>query len=90
MDNQHRKISGYRELSEAEVALMNEIKAHAETTANLIEKVSTLRNQMQGELAPPLMPDQFNESKRCLSLAKTQLQQGQMWFVRAVALPNSF
>jgi hypothetical protein len=28
VDNQHRKISGYRELDEAEIALMNAIKAH--------------------------------------------------------------
>jgi hypothetical protein len=27
MDNQHRKISGYRELSQAEIDLMNRIKA---------------------------------------------------------------
>lgn len=32
MDNQHRKISGYRELSQAEIDLMNRIKAHAELT----------------------------------------------------------
>ena len=27
MDNQHRKITGYRELNEDEIARMNEIKA---------------------------------------------------------------
>lgn len=27
MENQHRRISGYRELTEEEIALMNEIKA---------------------------------------------------------------
>lgn len=27
MDNQHRKISGYRELTQAEIDLMNKIKA---------------------------------------------------------------
>ena len=38
----------------------------------------------------PLSMDQVAESLRCLTLAKTNLQQGQMWFVRAVALPDSF
>ena len=27
MENQHRKISGYRELSQSEIDLMNEVKA---------------------------------------------------------------
>ena len=27
MDNQHRRIKGYRELTEDEIALMNQIKA---------------------------------------------------------------
>lgn len=27
MENQHRKIKGYRELSQAEIDLMNEVKA---------------------------------------------------------------
>lgn len=35
MDNQHRKIIGYRELTEAEVELMNRIKAHAAVTEAL-------------------------------------------------------
>lgn len=38
----------------------------------------------------PLTLVQINESFRCLALAKTNLQQGNMWFVRAVALPDSF
>lgn len=27
MDNQHKKIKGYRDLSQAEIDLMNEVKA---------------------------------------------------------------
>jgi hypothetical protein len=30
MDNQHRKITGYRELSEGEIGLINDIKRHGE------------------------------------------------------------
>jgi hypothetical protein len=37
MDNQHRKITGYRELSEAEIATMNEIKAKGKELEALIE-----------------------------------------------------
>ena len=90
MDNQHQKIQGYRELSQQEIDLMNRIKDHAEKAANLLKEVYTLRRQEQDANLPPLTPKQFKESVRCLSVAKTKLQTGQMWFVRAVALPDSF
>lgn len=39
MDNQHRKIKGYRELTQAEIDLMNEIKAFGPQLQALCEKV---------------------------------------------------
>lgn len=36
MDNQHKHIKGYRDLSRAEIDLMNRIKAHAEETRSLV------------------------------------------------------
>jgi hypothetical protein len=39
MDNQHKQIKGYRDLSQAEIDLMNRIKAHAELTRQLVEDV---------------------------------------------------
>lgn len=90
MDNQHTKIKGYRDLSQSEIDLMNKVKAHAEVTSNLLDDIRNLRDAMQSELAPPLNREQHDESMRCLKLAKDNLQTGQMWFVRAVALPDSF
>lgn len=91
MKDQHTKIKGYRDLSQHEINLMNRIKAHAETTADLIQEVNELRvSECTGRGFDPLTVDQYQESLRCLALAKTNLQTGQMWFVRAVALPNSF
>ena len=90
MDNQHKKIKGYRDLSQDEINLMNRIKQHAEKTAELLNEVKDMREAYQSEMAPPLTHNQYNESQRCLALAKTNLQTGQMWFVRAVALPDSF
>jgi len=89
MDNQHKKIKGYRDLSQQEIDLMNRIKAHADGTAVLLKEVGKMRDDEQSELAPMAL-EQFIESKRCLALAKNHLQTGQMWFVRAVALPDSF
>lgn len=41
MDNQHRKISGYRELTQAEIDLMNEIKAFGPQLQALCEKIES-------------------------------------------------
>lgn len=74
MDNQHRKISGYRELTQQEVDAMNRIKAKAEEVGMLID---ALRD------APGI-------DQRALAIAKTELQTGFMWAVRAVAQPEGF
>ena len=39
MENQHRKIKGYRELSEQEIATMNEIKQKGVELGELVEKL---------------------------------------------------
>ena len=39
MDNQHRKIAGYRELSQADVDMMNTIKAMGPQMEELLAKV---------------------------------------------------
>lgn len=39
MENQHRQIKGYRDLTEAEIELMNEIKALGPQVQSVVEKV---------------------------------------------------
>lgn len=39
MDNQHKHIKGYRDLSPEEIALMNEIKALGEQMGALVAKL---------------------------------------------------
>lgn len=75
MENQHRHIKGYRELSEQEIALMNEIKQKASEVGELVDK---LRNA-------GTMLDQ-----RWVSIGTTDLQTGMMALVRAVAQPTTF
>jgi len=74
MENQHRKIAGYRDLSIEEIELMNEIKAQGE---KLKEMITNLQRN----------PDL---DQRSVSIAKTELQNGIMWAVRSVARPESF
>jgi hypothetical protein len=88
MDNQHKKIKGYRDLCQAEVDLMNEIKEHGEKTKVLIDKVREMRlGECQSELH---MSPYDIESLRCIGIAQDNLQTGQMWLVRSVAMPESF
>jgi hypothetical protein len=74
MKDQHTKIKGYRDLSQAEIDLMNEVKVKAAETGALIDKLAATSGLDQ----------------RWVSIAKTDLQKGFMAAVRAVAQPTSF
>lgn len=100
MDNQHQKIKGYRDLTQAEIDLMNEIKAHAVATEALVEKIGAHVNaQFEGVTGENRhAPGASDEAERLnnatparwLSMAKSSLQVGFMEMVRAVAQPSSF
>ncbi len=74
MENQHRKIKGYRELTEAEIAAMNAIKAEGERIGLLMDELK----------------DNKDLDQRWVAIATTHLQQGIMAAVRSVAQPTSF
>lgn len=74
MDNQHRQIKGYRELSQEEIDLMNEIKTKG---AELGELVAKLR-------------DTIGLDQRWVSIGATHLQEGLMALTRSVAKPDFF
>lgn len=86
MENQHRKIKGYRELSQEEVVLMNLIKDQGEALGVTIEKLRELRCDNKDGLNPI----KLLESADAMYNAEQQLKTGIMWLVRSVALPNSF
>jgi hypothetical protein len=74
MENQHRKISGYRELSQEEIDAMNSIKELASAVGILVEELE----------------DNPSLDQRWVAIAKTDLQKGFMAAVRAVAQPTTF
>ena len=74
MDNQHRQIKGYRELSEVEIALMNEIKAKGVEMGALVAKLRATEGLDQ----------------RWISIGATDMQTGLMALVRGVAQPSTF
>jgi hypothetical protein len=81
MENQHRQIKGYRELSAEEIALMNEIKTQGVALGELVAK---LRNHTIAD-APGGGLDQ-----RWISIGATHLQEGLMALTRGVAQPTFF
>jgi hypothetical protein len=74
MENQHRKITGYRELSQAEIDLMNEIKAQGVRLSELVAKLRSAEGLDQ----------------RWVSIGATDMQTGLMALTRAVAQPTTF
>lgn len=74
MDNQHKLIKGYRDLSESEITLMNEVKAKAEEVGALVDKLMSTNGL----------------DKRAVAIFKTEAQTAFMWAVRSIAQPTTF
>lgn len=74
MENQHRKIAGYRELNEDEIALINQLK---KTSITL------------GAMVAAMQADEALD-QRWVSIGQTDLQKGMMALIRAVAQPETF
>ena len=68
------KITGYRQLNEAEAALMNEIKAEGVKLGELVAKLRSTEGLDQ----------------RWVSIGATDLQTGLMALTRGVAQPTTF
>jgi hypothetical protein len=74
MDNQHRKIRGYRDLNQEEIDLMNKVK---------------VMGMELGELVDQLYANEWAD-KRWVAIGQTDLQKGLMALTRAVAKPEFF
>jgi len=77
MENQHRKIKGYRELDQTEIDIMNAIKEKGAELGDLCDSL--------GLQSSSVVADQ-----RWLAIGKTHLQQGLMALTRSVAKPDFF
>lgn len=73
------KIKGYRELTEKEITQINRVKHFGEDLEELLD--SLIRKQEHGEI---------ELDSRWVNIARTELQQGLMALVRAIAKPDSF
>ena len=74
VDNQHKKIKGYRDLSEEEIAAMNRCKEVAVQVGLLCDDVANM----------------IGVDARWCAVAKTDLQKGFMALIRSIAKPETF
>ncbi|MBC8395882.1 MAG: hypothetical protein H8E16_02135 [Flavobacteriales bacterium] len=74
MDNQHKKIKGYRDLTQHEIDAMNAIKAIAEQVKEITDSIANIEGV----------------DKRWLNIGITDLQKGFMSVTRSVARPTTF
>lgn len=74
MDSQHKKVTGYRELSSHEIDGVNRIKGTAKEVGILVEA----------------MEADDNLDSRWIASGKDDLQKGFMALTRAVAKPDFF
>jgi hypothetical protein len=74
MENQHQKITGYRDLSHAEIDAMNKVKALGPQLEGLLSEIRAI-------------PD---SDKRWAAIAQTDFQTACMALIRAVARPTTF
>lgn len=74
MENQHQKIKGYRDLTQEEIDLMNEVKTKGAELGAIIEKLDNI---------PEI-------DKNWLVTGKLGVQQGLMAITRAITRPDFF
>lgn len=74
MENQHRQIKGYRELSQDEIDAMNRVKEMGVQLMRLTDEMRSVEGIDQ----------------RWLSIGVTDLQKGLMALTRSIAKPDFF
>lgn len=75
MDNQHKLIKGYRDLRQDEIEFMNALKDLEEELGQALNTIEAANN-----LNDP-------EANRWVALARTHLETGIMFAIKAVARP---
>ncbi len=74
MENQHQKIKGYRDLTQEEIDLMNEVKSKGAELGAIIEKLDNI---------PEI-------DKNWLVTGRLLVQQGLMAVTRSITRPDFF
>ena len=84
------KVTGYRQLTEAEVTLMNEGKALAKACGAYIAKLRRHPDVTRTQPAPAEGEPTVPLDQRWISIGATDLQRGFMAVIRGIAQPTTF
>lgn len=90
MDEMKPQITGYRDLSAAEIALINRVKAKAEEVGELVAEIEKLGIAW---IPTPGIEGPSQDTAidpRWLAIGRTDLQKGFMAVIRAIARPEGF
>ncbi len=77
-------VSGYRQLSQAEVDLMNEGKAVFNAVGAYLDKLASIGKD-DAKVSESVAIDH-----RCVAIARTEAQTAAMWAIRAITKPGGF
>ncbi|MEQ1697860.1 MAG: hypothetical protein ABL901_18665 [Hyphomicrobiaceae bacterium] len=85
-DHKALPVAGYTTQSQSNVDLANELKQAEERYLRLLDKITdTRRSEDAGK---PEADQRSAFDCRCLSLARTKMQEANMWAVRAIFRPQ--
>jgi hypothetical protein len=105
VENQHRKIAGYRDLTQAEIDLMNRVKALGLPLEDTLAAVNAHIKGQRNRRIPDDCVDinaafeqdaeeharlEEAQPERWAAIARTHFQEGLMALTRAVAQPTFF
>lgn len=88
MDNQHRKISGYRELTQEEIDLMNEAKQLEAKCLDLHRRIGEVAFNGSITGHPDTVRKEEAGAWRWHAIARTDIETGFMALVRSIAQPQ--
>jgi hypothetical protein len=74
MENQHRQIKGYRELTQSDIDFINQVKQKSIEVGLLVDCIF----------------QDASTDKRWADIAKTDLQTGFMALIRSISQPETF
>jgi len=92
MENQHRQIAGYRELTQIEIDLMNRVKEQGPALCQLCDDIYAYLENQAGRIDTEAEHSRLIDANPEMWLYKgsASLQEGLMFLTRAVAQPTFF
>ncbi len=73
MKDQHKQITGYRDLTQGEIDAVNELKSVYEEIALILDDQT----------------EKYDVDRRSQTIAMTKLQESAMWAIRSITKPGS-